>query len=186
MKPLADHVGTLRLAGGGHDGELLEVLTWEARSLRGAFGQPGDAALSVARDNGKSALAAGVAAAMVDPRGPLTGTRREMVWAAASFEQSRVVFGDVPAFVGDRHDLRDRDARRKQDSANRAQLECRATGVRARCIGSDPGNVHGLEPGLVLADEPAQPAAAQIDDGRHVHPALDGAHVGNIRDPCPS
>ena len=59
MKPLADHVGTLRLAGGGHDGELLEVLTWEARSLRGAFGQPGDAALIVARDNDKSALAAG-------------------------------------------------------------------------------------------------------------------------------
>ena len=59
-------------------------------------------------------------------------------------------------------DLSDRSRWRRQDSANRATLEYRPTGARVRCIGSDPGNAHGLRPALVLADEPAQwpPATA--------------------------
>ena len=86
-RDLIGYLGGLRLAGGDHDGERFEVLPWEARFVRGAFGVPGDGALSVARGNGKSALCAGIAAAVVDPRGPLHGRRREAVVAAASFEQ---------------------------------------------------------------------------------------------------
>ena len=156
MRALIDYLGSLTLAGGDHDGEPFEVLPWERRFVRGAFRQPGDAALSVARGNGKSALVAGIASAVVDPEGPLHGRRREVVCCAASFEQSRVIFEDVLAFLGARFDLGDRDDWRKQDSANRATLECRASGARVRCIGSDPNNAHGLRPALVLADEPAQ------------------------------
>ena len=153
---LADYIAGLTLAGGDHDGQPFEVLGWERRFLRGAFAQPGDAGLSVARGNGKSALLAAVASAVVDPAGPLTGRRREVVCCAASFEQSRVIFEDVLTFIGGRYDLGDRLRWRRQDSANRATLEHRPTGARVRCIGSDPSNAHGLRPALVLADEPAQ------------------------------
>ena len=150
------YLGGLTLAGGDHDGKLFMVLPWERRFIRGAFRGPGDSALTVGRGNGKSALVAGIAAAVVDPAGPLHGRRREVVCVAASFDQSRIIFEDVLAFLGGRYDLGDRSVWRKQDSANRATLEYRATGCRIRCIGSDPGRAHGLRPALALLDEPAQ------------------------------
>ena len=55
MRALIDYLGRLVLVGGDHDGE---VLPWEARFVRGAFRQPGDAGLSVGRGNGKSATVA--------------------------------------------------------------------------------------------------------------------------------
>ena len=76
---LIDYIGGLVLAGGDHDGAPFDVLPWERRFIRGAFGQPGHAALSVARGNGKSALVAAIAAAVADPDGPLHGNRREVV-----------------------------------------------------------------------------------------------------------
>ena len=163
MRALIDYLGGLTLAGGDHDGEPFVVLPWEARFLRGAFRGPGDAGLSVARGNGKSAVVAAVAAAVVDPVGPLTGNRREVVCCAASFDQSRIIYEDVLAFLRGRYDLDDRSLWRKQDSANRATLEYRPTGARVRCLGSDPGTIHGIRPALVLADEPAQWEAAKRD-----------------------
>lgn len=74
MRLVADtvgYLGSVRLAGGDHDGERFTVLPWERRFIRGAFRGPGDSALTVGRGNGKSALVAGIAAAMVDPDGPL-------------------------------------------------------------------------------------------------------------------
>ena len=158
-----EYLEGLELAGGDHDGERFTVLPWERRFCFGAFRGPGDAALSVARGNGKSALVAGIASAVLDPEGPLHGRRREVVCVAASFEQSRVIFEDVLAFLGARYDLEDRKAWRKQDTATRAWLEFRASGARVRCIGADPGTAHGLRPALALVDEPAQHAPATRD-----------------------
>ena len=121
------------------------------------------AALSVGRGNGKSALVAAIASAVVDPEGPLHGPRREVVCVASSFEQARVIYEDVLAFLGARYELDDRRRWRKQDTANRAQLTWRATGARVRCIGSDPSTAHGLRPFLALLDEPAQYDAAKAD-----------------------
>ena len=160
---LVEYVAGLTLAGGDHDGEPFTVLPWERRFLRGAFRGPGDAGLTVARGNGKSALLAAVASAVVDPAGPLHGRRREVVVSAASFEQARVIYEDVLAFLGARYNLGDRAEWRRQDSANRATLEFRASGARVRCIGSDPGNAHGLRPALALLDEPSQWSTATRD-----------------------
>ena len=161
---LAAYLGGLTLAGGDRHGEAFVVLPWERRFLRGAFCRSGDAALSVARGNGKSAVCAGLAAAVVDPVGPLHGPRFEVVCCAASFEQSRVIFEDVLGFLrGLGYDLDDRRAWRKQDSANRAHVEHRASGARVRCIGSDPKTAHGLRPALALLDEPAQWEPASRD-----------------------
>ena len=156
MRGLVDYLGTLTLTGGDHDGEPLEVLPWQARFIRGAFGQPGDAGLSLGRGNGKSALCAGIACAVVDPAGPLHGNRREVVVVASSFAQGRIIFEDALAFLGARHDLGDRSEWRRQDSPNNATLEHRASGARIRCLGSDPRRAHGIRPALVLCDEPAQ------------------------------
>ena len=165
MRPadLIAFLGTLELSGGDRDGEVFSVLPWEKRFIRGAFGQPGHAALSVARGNGKSALVGGIATAVVDPEGPLHGNRRECVCVASSFDQSRVIYEDVLSFLRARHDLSDRRRWRIQDSANRATVEYRLTGARVRTIGSDPAKAHGLRPALALLDEPSQWDAAKSD-----------------------
>lgn len=157
------YLGSLELVGGDCDGEPFTVLAWERRFLRGCFSRSGDSALSVGRGNGKSALVAGIASATIDPEGPLHGRRREVVCVAASFEQSRIIFEDVLAFMRGRADLSARDIWRKQDTMNRAQLEHRPSGARVRCVGSNPGGMHGLRPFLVLADEPAQWDPAKAD-----------------------
>ena len=59
MRALTEYLGTLTLTGGDRHGERLEVLPWQARFVRGAFRQPGDAAVTCGRGNGKSALVAG-------------------------------------------------------------------------------------------------------------------------------
>ena len=156
MRALIDYLGGLTLAGGDRDGERFEVLSWQRRFCFGAFRTAGDAGVTCGRGNGKSALVAGIAAAVVDPAGPLTGRRREVVVVASSFAQGRIVYEDVLAFLGGRYDLGDRAAWRKQDSQNVATLEHRPSGARIRCLGSDPARAHGIRPSLVLADEPAQ------------------------------
>ena len=153
---LVEYLGGLVLAGGDRDGERFTVLPWERRFLRGGFGRAKDAGLSVARGNGKSAFVAGIASAVVDPLGPLHGRRRDVVVVASSFDQGRIVFEDVLAFLRGRYDLGRRAVWRVQDSANRASVEHQASGARVRCVGSDPRRAHGLRPSLVLADEPAQ------------------------------
>ena len=156
-------ISQLVLTGGDHDGYLFRILPWERRFILGAFDVDGPAALSVARGNGKSALVAGIACSLLDPDGPLHGPRRECVVVASSFEQSRVIFEDVLAFMRQRYDLSVRDFWRVQDSSNRAIIEFRPTGARVRCIGSDPSKAHGLRPALSLLDEGAQWDNAKSD-----------------------
>ena len=160
---LVAYLEGLTLHGGDRDGLPLVVLPWERRLIRGVFNTDGDGAVSVGRGNGKSAIVAGIAAAVVDPAGPLNGPRREVVCCAASFSQARIIYEDVLAFLGDKYDLADRKTWRKQDSANSAWLEHRATGARVRCIGSDPATAHGLRSYLALIDEPAQHEASTRD-----------------------
>ena len=160
---LVRYLGGLTLSGGDLDGEPLTVWGWERKFLRGAFRDSEDSALTVGRGNGKSALLAGVAAAVVDPAGPLHRNRAEVVVVASSFDQSRIIYEDVLSVLRVRYDLESRRDWRKQDSSNRATLEWRASGARIRCIGSDPRRAHGLRPKLVLADEPAQWETSKAD-----------------------
>ena len=156
-RELVAWLGKLTLSGGDLDGQPFTVWPWERRFILGTFGQSGNAALSIARGNGKSAFVAALAAAVVCPGAPLHGTRRDVVCVASSFQQARVIFEDVLAYArGLGHDLGDRGLWRRQDSQNMATLEYRPTGARVRCIGSDPKLAHGLRPFLVLADEGGQ------------------------------
>ena len=152
MHTLEHYLSGLEVSQGRHAGQPFEVLPWERRFVHGAFA-PGvkSAALAIARGNGKTTLVAGVACAYLD--GPMVERRGEVVIVASAFSQARIAFEHVLAFL----DPRDDSGRwRIQDSANTATVECRRTGARVRCIGSDPRRTHGLAPVLVLADEPAQ------------------------------
>ena len=153
MKALFDHIQGLYITQGRLSGQAFVVLPWQRQFVRGAFAQDvQSAALSVARGNGKTALLSGIAAATLD--GPLAVPRGETVIVASSFEQARIAFEHVTAFMDAK--LRDKRRWRVWDSANMARVECLLTGARVRCIGSDPRRAHGLAPVLVLADEPAQ------------------------------
>ena len=159
---LIEYIGALRITQGRREGEPFTLLPWQARFLRGAWSVEGDAALSVARGNGKSTLIAGVACAALD--GPLQTPRADVVCVASSFTQGRVIFESVIAAMRAKgEDLEDRKRWRVQDSANSATIEHRESGARVRCIGSDPKRMHGLAPVLALLDEPAQWPAAQRD-----------------------
>ncbi len=153
MKPLINYLSGLAITQGRRSGESFKVLPWQRRFVREVF-SPGvqSAALSVARGNGKTALLSGIAAATLD--GPLAVSRGETVIVASSFEQARIAFEHVMAFMGDK--LADKSRWKVWDTAQQARIEDRKTGARVRCIGSDPRRAHGLAPVLVLADEPAQ------------------------------
>ena len=150
---LIEHLSGLTVSQGRLTGQPFTVLPWQRRFVRGAFA-PGtqSASLSVARGNGKTALLSGIAAATLD--GPLAVPRGETVIVASSFEQARIAFEHVVAFMGAK--LADRHRWRVWDTAQQARVEDKLTGARVRCVGSDPRRAHGLAPVLVLADEPAQ------------------------------
>ena len=101
MRGLESYLCGLTVSQGRRAGEPFQVLPWQSRFVRGAFA-PGiqSAALSVARGNGKTALLSGIAAATLD--GPLAVPRGETVIVASSFEQARIAFEHVIAFMGDK------------------------------------------------------------------------------------
>ena len=85
---------------------------------------------------------------------PLVSPRAEVVLCAASFDQARIIFDHVLAFLpgaDDRSNLW-----RVWDSPNVASIRSKANGVTLKCIGANPKTAHGLAPILILADEPAQ------------------------------
>ena len=160
---LIEYLGTLVVPSGDCAGQRFEVLPWERKFLRGVCGCTGDAGLTISRANGKSEFVATLAAAAVDPDGPLNFGRADVVCCASSFAQGKIIFDSAMAFLRQSHNLNDRNLWRVQDSANSATIEYKPTGTRVRCIGSDPKRAHGLRPALILADEPAQFESAKTD-----------------------
>ena len=157
-KTLADRVlagvAKLSVTQGEGAGAAFRVLPWERRFVKG-FLRPDvrEAALSVGRGNGKTCLTAAIAVAALV--GPLRRPRSETVIVASSFQQARIAFEHVRAFLGPAL-TRERTRFRVQDGTHVAAIEDRETGCRVRALGSDPRRAHGLAPVLVLADEPAQ------------------------------
>ena len=160
MKALVKYLETLVITQGPEEGKPLKVLPWKRRFLGGAFREGiSSACLSVARGNGKSTLVAGVATAALD--GPLMVPRGEVLCVAGNFNQARLVFDHVLAFLGERA-----AKFRVQDTMNFAAITNRETGARVRVMGSDPKGLHGVAPSLVLADEPAQWMPTKADAAR--------------------
>ena len=133
-------------------GSHLDLIPWEVKFLRRLASTRGDMALSVARGNGKSALCAAVAAAVLD--GPLRHPRAEVILVASSFGQAGIMGRDVVGFLGEQ--LNDRKVWRKRDTSGIFEIEHLPTRARLKALGSDPRRMHGIRPSLVLYDEPSQ------------------------------
>ena len=160
METLLDYMGGLKVVQGRRAGQPFEILKWQKKFLKGAFGDAvTDSVLSVARANGKTTLISAICCAALD--GPLNQPNSEVVCAASSFEQSRIIFRTVLWNLQDK--ISDRTQWRVQDSANRALIMHRPSGASVRCCGSDPKRMHGLQPNLVIADELAQWESGKID-----------------------
>ena len=159
-KALEAYLAGLTLSQGRSAGQPFPVLPWQKRFLRGAFADGiQSAALSVARGNGKTALVSGIAAATLN--GPLHLPRGQTLLVASSFQQARIAFDHVLAFMVD--DLKDTRTWRVTDSTQRAWILHRPSGCELRCIGSDPKRAHGLSPSLAILDEPSQFPPGQSD-----------------------
>ena len=142
---IIDYLARLEVTQGRLTGTTFTVLPWQRRFILGAFlDGTTSAAISVARGNGKTSLLSGIAAATLN--GPLAVPRGETVLVASSFEQARIAFEHVLAFMGD--ELKDRERWRVWDTGQQARIEDRKTLARVRCVGSDPRRAHGLAPVL--------------------------------------
>ncbi len=130
------------------------VIRWQSRFLR-AVARPAvrTAALTVSRSNGKSWLAARLAADYL-----LGGAERsECVIVASSYLQAKVIYRYAVDMVIDAgHDPTERGRWYYRDGANVALLRSRKDGRAIRALGSDPRRMHGRKYGLALIDEPSQ------------------------------
>ena len=149
-----DYLSGLVVTQGQGAGRALDLFPWQRRFLRFAL-RPGvhTAALSVARGNGKTGLISALATAYLC--GPLAEPRAECVLIASSFDQARLAFDDVLAYLGE--DVRSGHPDwRISDSTTRAEATYLPLGTRIKARGSDPRRAHGLRPAVVVCDEPAQ------------------------------
>ena len=149
------YIEGLEVGQGRHAGKPLRLLGWQRRFLAGAFGNEGDAALSMARGNGKTTFTAAIACSAVDVGGPLVEPMGECLLVASSFDQGLIAFRHILHFLAPSLERYGRRFR-VQDSANRATIQDRKTGALLRVLGSDPRRLHGAAPKLLLLDEVAQ------------------------------
>lgn len=96
---IVDYISGLTIGQGRHAGQAMRLLGWQRRFLAGAFGQPGDAALTMGRGNGKTTFVAGIACAAVDVDGPLVEPMAECLVVASSFDQGLICFRHMLHFL---------------------------------------------------------------------------------------
>ena len=163
-KDLERYIEGLVIPQGRFMGQPFKLFPWQRRFLRGAFGQPGDAALSLGRGGGKTTFIAALAAATVD--GPLAEPNAESLIIASAFDQGLICWRHVLRLlkpVMDRDGVGVHKRFRVQDSANRATLTDNWTGAMLKVMGSDPKRLHGAAPKILIGDELAQWPPGQID-----------------------
>ena len=89
-RAILKYLESLTVTQGPKRGEPFEVLPWERRFVRGAFGVEDDVALSMGRGGGKTTFVAALACAIRDPDGPLHEKASRMSPAARRDRRSSV------------------------------------------------------------------------------------------------
>ena len=141
--------------------------------MKGAFrNDVSEAALSVGRGNGKTTLVAGLGAA--GGRWASRSSKAETLLVASSFEQGRISFEHILAFLRERHgaELDNKSKWRIWDTAQQARISNRSNGATVRCLGSDPRRAHGAAPTLSTGRTGSMARHVQRQD---VSGAQDGA-----------
>ena len=130
-------------------GQRMRVLPWQ-RELLALFDSPGDIAMTLARKNGKSTWAGGLAAAGI--AGPLAQPFGEVCVIAPTFKQTQQILRAVKVHLAD--ELKDRKRWQVRDSQNVAEIVDRETGAGLYCLASNnPAALHGRQPVLWILDE---------------------------------
>ena len=91
---LVAYIEGLVLAQGRYAGEPFILDTWQKRFIRRAFGQSGDAGLSLGRGNGKTTFSSALIAASLN--GPLAQPGAESVLVASRFDQGSIGYRHLP------------------------------------------------------------------------------------------
>ena len=138
---------------------LMDLQPFQRRFIKRALAPGMDtAALTLPRGNGKSWLAAYIAAKELQR----ISRHEEIALCAASIEQGRIVFRFIRQMLGE-------DGWRYLDSATRCAIT-RSDGARLRVIGSNGRTAMGLvDTPLVIADEPG---AWEVNGGQLMADAL--------------
>ena len=124
------YIGGLVIGQGRHAGQPLRLLGWQKWFLAGAFGQDGDAGLSMARGNGKTTFTAAIACAAVDVGSPLVEPMAETLLVASSFDQGLIAFRHILHVLGP---SLERYGRRFPNPGQRQPGHHPGQGNRARC-----------------------------------------------------
>lgn len=171
-------IGDLVVSQGEGSGERFKMLDWEQRFLAGALAdRVSEAALSVARGNGKSTFMGALATAAL-AEGPLAVARGDVIVVAGSAMQATIIAEHVEHFLSVREDWGDRAVWRYSKSP-RHQITHLPTQTRLTLYAANPRTSLGLAPRLVLADEPAAWGRSALDDGREMYASLQTA-LGKI------
>ena len=153
---------TLRITEGPLVGEPFKVLPFQRRFVRGLL-KNAEAALSIARGNGKTTLSGAIGACAL--AGELAIPRGQIALVASSFTQATICVKHAYWFLRERvstetyvDDVDGKTQKRWRwvDNSHECKLEDRKTGSYLRAFGSDPARAHGLAPVVVIADEPAK------------------------------
>lgn len=164
-KIIIDYIRGLKATQGEGVGERLHVFAWQRKFTLGAFATGIiKAACSISRGNGKTTYVAAVVCAFLDCE-QLRVARGEILVIASSFDQGKVLFNHVLAFLLDKYqtDKLDKSVWRLLDSQNKAELTHRASGMKLIVLGSDSNRAHGKAGYLTILDEGAQFLAARSE-----------------------
>ena len=163
MGKVQAYIEDLTIMQGEGAGESFKVLPWQDRFINEGFSARGEAALSIARGNGKTTLVAALACAALD--GPLAQPYAQVIIVAPSFNQGMICFRHAKAFIETKQLQFGSSPRdwRIRESSNIAEIEYKPTGVLLKVLGSNPRFAHGLAPSLALIDELAQWPPYHID-----------------------
>ena len=156
MSSISDYIEKHLTIGQGRDaGKPFKLLPWQRRFLKGAFDCEGNAALSMARANGKSTFIAAIARCCLTPDAPLHESMADNAVIAASFAQGGIIFRHLLHFLRPEMEAHKSDWL-KRDSSNTMLIEHKPSGARMQVLGHRPETMHGLAPRLLLLDELAQ------------------------------
>ena len=96
LDELTDYLEGLEVTQGQGIGEPFRLLPWERRFIRGAFATDHDAALSVARGNGKTCLVSALGCSALE--GPLAKERAEVLDCCLLFRSGADRLRSLPIF----------------------------------------------------------------------------------------
>lgn len=148
----------LEITSGEHAGRKMVLRPWQREIIDAIYGRQTaegrrrvrTAVLSVARKNGKSAFAAGLA--LCHLLGPESERRGQVYSAAADRDQAALIFNEMVAFI----DAEPRFAERVNIQRFAKVIEDLPTGSIYKALSADANTKHGFSASFIIYDELAQ------------------------------